>query len=480
MEKPRRSSNKPSSRKPARFKPGGSGKASGPSQRKGNFRRSDRSADGLSGDQPRPRPGAGGRSAEGDSRSDSRRDSRNESRNDNRADSRGDSQRDSRRDSKPIQKASRGRKVSKFDGTGERRDDYRSSRSNGSGNRKTGRSARKFSDRDSDRQQSGQSQSYSTAPASGDHFSEGNFDRPSAWNGADHRPGRRIVTIPIDRAAETEPDTLDPTLDGPDSHEPDLVYGRHSVTAALNGQRTLNRIWITSKLRYDPRFHGLLTQAKAEGAVIDEVEPRRLDQITQGGNHQGIAAQVAFHAYLDLSDLIAQAKAASEQPVIVVADSITDPHNLGAIIRTAEAIGAQGIVIPQRRAVGITSTVAKVAAGALETFPVSRVVNLGRALEELKSAGFWIYGTAAEGSQSIEQVTFSGAIVLVIGSEGEGLSLLTQKSCDVLVSIPLQGTVPSLNASVAAGMALYEVFRQRRSRQFHLKTVSKEALQKSV
>jgi 23S rRNA (guanosine2251-2'-O)-methyltransferase len=264
----------------------------------------------------------------------------------------------------------------------------------------------------------------------------------------------------------------------PEGSESDLVYGRHSVTAALNGQRTLNRIWIISKLRYDPRFHGLLAQAKAEGAVIDEVEPRRLDQITQGGNHQGIAAQVAFHPYFDLGDLIERAKSATDQPVIVVADGITDPHNLGAIIRTAEALGAQGIVIPQRRAVGITSTVAKVAAGALETLPVARVVNLGRALEELKSAGFWIYGTAAEGSQSIEQVTFSGAIVLVVGSEGEGLGLLTQKACDALVSIPLQGTVPSLNASVAAGMALYEVFRQRRSRQFHLKTVSKEALQK--
>ena len=187
---------------------------------------------------------------------------------------------------------------------------------------------------------------------------------------------------------------------------------------------------------------------------------------------------MASHPYFELPDLIAQAKTSTDNPIILVADGITDPHNLGAIIRSAEALGAQGLVIPQRRAVGMTATVAKVAAGALETFPVARVVNLGRALAELKSAGFWIYGTVAEASQHVDQVTFSGPIVLVVGSEGEGLGLLTQKSCDVLVSIPLQGHVPSLNASVAAGMVLYEVFRQRRSQQHDLKSLSKGALQK--
>jgi 23S rRNA (guanosine2251-2'-O)-methyltransferase len=260
----------------------------------------------------------------------------------------------------------------------------------------------------------------------------------------------------------------------------DLIYGRHSVLAALTSERELNRIWIISKLRYDPRFHRLIVQAKANGAVVDEVDYHRLDQLTGGATHQGIAAQVASHTYLELQALIDRAKAAVEHPVLVIADGITDPHNLGAIIRTAEALGAQGVVIPQRRAVGITSTVAKVAAGALETIPVARVVNLSRALEELKEAGFWIYGTVAEAGQSVDTVTFTGAIALVIGSEGEGIGLLTQKSCDVLVSIPLQGNVPSLNASVAAGMVLYEVFRQRRSQRFHLKTVSKEALQKQV
>jgi 23S rRNA (guanosine2251-2'-O)-methyltransferase len=258
----------------------------------------------------------------------------------------------------------------------------------------------------------------------------------------------------------------------------DLIYGRHSVIAALEGSRPLNRVWITSRLRYDPRFHTLLTQAKANGTVVDEVEPRRLDQMTQGGNHQGVVAQSTPYDYLELGDLILQAKAQTDRPMIVVADSITDPHNLGAIIRTAEAVGAQGLVIPQRRAVGVTSTVVKVAAGALEKFPVARVVNLNRALDELKEAGFWIYGMAADAATPVDTVRFNDSVVLVVGSEGDGLSLLTQRSCDELVSIPLQGSTPSLNASVAAGMVLYEVSRQRRSRVLHLGASVEGALQK--
>ncbi|WP_225938661.1 23S rRNA (guanosine(2251)-2'-O)-methyltransferase RlmB [Kovacikia minuta] len=250
--------------------------------------------------------------------------------------------------------------------------------------------------------------------------------------------------------------------------ESDLIYGRHPVLTALESDRNLNRIWITPRLRYDPRFHPLLLQAKANGTVIDEVEPQRLDQLTQKANHQGVAAQIAPHEYIELTDLITQAKTVSEQPVLLIADGITDPHNLGAIIRTAEALGAQGLIIPQRRAVGVTSAVIKVATGALETFPVARVVNLSRALEELKAAGFWIYGTASNASHPLHTVQFTGPIALVVGSEGDGLSLLTQRHCDYLVSIPLQGNTPSLNASVATGMALYEIYRQRWSNTWNL------------
>ncbi|MFB2923365.1 MULTISPECIES: 23S rRNA (guanosine(2251)-2'-O)-methyltransferase RlmB [Aerosakkonema] len=267
-----------------------------------------------------------------------------------------------------------------------------------------------------------------------------------------------------------EPKNVEPQS----SEDSDLIYGRQSVLAALENQRSLNRIWILPQLRYDPRFHTLLLQAKTNGAVIDEVEAKRLDQITNRGNHQGVAAQVTAYAYIELADLIAKAKSVSDRPVLLVIDSITDPQNLGSIIRTAEAMGAQGLVIPQRRAVGITSTVIKVASGALENFPVARVVNLSRALEELKEAGFWIYGTAADAPVSLHTIEkFDKPTVLAIGSEGEGLSLIIQRHCDFLVSIPLLGKTASLNASVAAGMALYEIFRRRWPNSRPLETVKK-------
>ncbi|MEO1620802.1 MAG: 23S rRNA (guanosine(2251)-2'-O)-methyltransferase RlmB [Cyanobacteria bacterium J06632_3] len=241
---------------------------------------------------------------------------------------------------------------------------------------------------------------------------------------------------------------------------PDLIYGRHSVEAAIEANRSLNRIWVTARLHYDAHFRPLIQAAKANGTVIDEVETVRLNQMTQGANHQGIIAQVSAYEYVEIESLVEQAKAAARRPVIVAADSITDPHNLGAIIRSAEAIGAQGIVIPQRRAVGITSTVAKVAAGALENISIARVTNLSRALEYLKDEGFWTYGLAAEAAQPVHTTDFSSPVVLVVGAEGNGLSLSVQNMCDMLISIELAGRTPSLNASVATGMALYEIYRQ--------------------
>ncbi|AMW30828.1 MULTISPECIES: 23S rRNA (guanosine(2251)-2'-O)-methyltransferase RlmB [Arthrospira] len=252
-------------------------------------------------------------------------------------------------------------------------------------------------------------------------------------------------------SAETEPP------------EEDLIYGRHTVLAALENGRSLNRVWVISQLRSDTRFQPLLQEAKAKGAIVDGASYQRLDQITRGASHQGIVAQVTPYKYWDLTTLITQAKSANSQPVLVAVDGITDPHNLGAIIRTAEAIGAQGLILPQRRAVGINATVMKVAAGALETFPVARVINLNRTFTELKSAGFWIYGTVAGEYQPLYKADLSGAIVLVVGSEGEGLSHAIAENCDVLLSIPLSGVTPSLNVSVATGMALYEIFRQRQS-----------------
>ena len=246
-----------------------------------------------------------------------------------------------------------------------------------------------------------------------------------------------------------------------ESDLPDLIYGCYPVLAALENNHQLNRLYIIGKLLHDNRFESLLSQAKANGTVIDVVDNNRLSQITNFANHQGVAATVSPYVYLELPELISQAKNDSDNPVIIIADGINDPHNLGAIIRTAEALGMQGLIIPQRRAVGITSTVKKVAAGALEYFSVARVVNLQNAIVELKEAGFWIYGTIADSGNVLHKTKLEGAIGLVVGSEEKGISQSTAKSCDFLVSIPMMGKTPSLNASVATAICLYEVRRQQ-------------------
>ena len=244
----------------------------------------------------------------------------------------------------------------------------------------------------------------------------------------------------------------------------DLVYGRHSVLALLESDRQINRIWLTSQVKRDPKFQELLQQVKKQGTIVDEVTPQRLDTLTQQANHQGITARVAPYSYWTLDALLKKVRAETDSPLILIADGIEDPHNLGAIVRTAEAMGVQGLIIPQRRAAGVTATVMKVAAGALENLAIARVVNISKTLEKLKESGFWIYGTSAESSRLIHKIDFSGAIGLVIGSEGKGLSSLVERHCDELVAIPLQGKTPSLNASVAAAIAIYEVCRQRQAK----------------
>ncbi len=245
-----------------------------------------------------------------------------------------------------------------------------------------------------------------------------------------------------------------------DEDSPELLYGKQAVLAALQSGRSLNRVWLSERMRYDPRFLRLVDAAKSGGTVVDIVELKRLDQLTDGGNHQGIAAQVAAHAYVEFEDLITQALTQSN-PVILACDGIEDPHNLGALIRSAEALGVQGLVIPHRRAVGITAVVAKVAAGAIEHLPISRVINLNQAVERLKEAGFWILGTQDTAGQAIYELDLTGPLVVIIGSEGKGISLLTQRHCDYMAAVPLAGKTGSLNASVAGGVVLYEVMRQR-------------------
>jgi 23S rRNA (guanosine2251-2'-O)-methyltransferase len=213
-------------------------------------------------------------------------------------------------------------------------------------------------------------------------------------------------------------------------------------------------------MRFSPKFLQLLREAKSSGVLVEEVTWARLGQISGGAVHQGIVLQTTAAETLDLPSLIEGCRSLGEPPLLMAVDGLTDPHNLGAIVRSAEALGAHGLVLPQRRNAGLTGTVAKVAAGALENLPVARVVNLNRSLEALKQEGYRVIGLAGEGSVTLEEADLDGPIVVVTGSEGEGLSMLTRRTCDQLVRIPLRGATPSLNASVATALLLYEIARR--------------------
>jgi 23S rRNA (guanosine2251-2'-O)-methyltransferase len=239
-----------------------------------------------------------------------------------------------------------------------------------------------------------------------------------------------------------------------------LIWGRHAAQAALESDRPIHRIWCTPEMRFQPRFMQLLREAKAGGVLVEEVTWARLGQLTDGAVHQGIVLQAAAADTLDLGSLIDGCRSIGEPPLLMALDGVTDPHNLGAIVRSAEALGAHGLVLPQRRSAGLTGSVAKVAAGALEHLPVARVVNLNRSLETLKEEGYRVIGLAGEAGVALSEADLDGPLVIVTGSEGSGLSMLTRKHCDQLVRIPLRGATPSLNASVATAMVLYEVARR--------------------
>lgn len=222
----------------------------------------------------------------------------------------------------------------------------------------------------------------------------------------------------------------------------------------------MHRIWCTPEMRFSPKFLQLLREAKSAGVLVEEVTWARLGQITGGAVHQGIVLQAAAAETLDLPTLIDGCRELGEPPLLMAVDGLTDPHNLGAIVRSAESLGAHGLVLPQRRSAGLTGTVAKVAAGALEHLPVARVVNLNRALDTLKQEGYRVIGLAEEGTVGLHEADLDGPLVVVTGSEGSGLSLLTRKTCDQLIRIPLRGATPSLNASVATALMLYEIARR--------------------
>ena len=237
----------------------------------------------------------------------------------------------------------------------------------------------------------------------------------------------------------------------------DWIWGKHSVFEALISERAINRIWCTSEIFSSEKFYILLKELKSKGVLIEEVSWKRISQLTFGATHQGVALQLASSKTISLEKLINFSKNNSANPIILALDGITDPHNVGAIIRSAEAFDCKGLIIPQRRSAGLTGTVAKVAAGALEHLPVSRVVNLNRALEELKKNGFLIIGLTGDTPLSILDFQDKTPLVVIVGAEDKGISLLTQKKCDFLLSIPLKGNTSSLNASVAAAISLFHL-----------------------
>ena len=239
------------------------------------------------------------------------------------------------------------------------------------------------------------------------------------------------------------------------------LEGRNALTEALRSGRTIDKVFIAAG-ETDRALQRLAAEAKEAGAVVVPVDRRKLDMMSATRAHQGVIALAAAREYFTVDDILQEAADRGENALIILCDELTDPHNLGAIIRTAECAGAHGVIIPKRRSVGLTAVVAKASAGAVEHMKVARVTNLNATIEELKEKGIWVFGTAAEGSIPMYEADLTGPTAIVVGSEGEGMSRLVQKNCDVTVHIPMKGKITSLNASVAASILLYEAVRQRR------------------
>ena len=238
------------------------------------------------------------------------------------------------------------------------------------------------------------------------------------------------------------------------------LEGRNALTEALKAGRAIDKVFIAEG-DTDRGLQRLAAQAKEAGAVIVPVDRRKLDFMSFTHSHQGVIALAAAHEYFTIDDILQEAASRGEAPLIVICDELSDPHNLGAIMRSAECAGAHGVIIPKRRSVGLTATVAKASAGAMEYMKVARVTNINHAIAELKQKGVWVFGTAAEGSVPMYKVDLSGPAAIVIGNEGDGMSQLVRKNCDALVHIPMKGQISSLNASAAASILLYEAVRQR-------------------
>ena len=244
------------------------------------------------------------------------------------------------------------------------------------------------------------------------------------------------------------------------SDREDIIEGRNAVIEALKSDRTVEQILVSSG-DTEGSINVVYALAKDKGIVIKEVDRRKLDQISVTGAHQGVIAYVTPYKYCEIDDILEYAKSKDEDPFIILLDEIEDPHNFGSIVRTAEICGAHGIIIPKRRNVGVTPTVYKSSAGAVEYMKIAKVTNINVAIDNLKKKGVWIYGAHMDGEGYCFESNFAGPVALVVGSEGKGISKLTKEKCDVLVKIPMKGNITSLNASVAAGIIMYEILKQR-------------------
>ena len=239
-----------------------------------------------------------------------------------------------------------------------------------------------------------------------------------------------------------------------------VIEGRNAVIEALRAGESIDKIYL-AKGETDKTLGHIASKARTAGVVVVEADRRKLDAMSRTHAHQGVIALAAVREYASVEDILAIAGKKGEKPLLVICDEISDPHNLGAIIRTAECAGAHGIVIPKRRSAGLTAVVAKTSAGAVAHVPVARVPNIPALLKDLKKQGVWIFGTAADGTTALYQADLKGPAAIVIGSEGEGMTRLAAENCDFLVSIPMRGRLNSLNASAAAAILMYEAVRQR-------------------
>ncbi|SDL26677.1 23S rRNA (guanosine(2251)-2'-O)-methyltransferase RlmB [Natronincola ferrireducens] len=241
----------------------------------------------------------------------------------------------------------------------------------------------------------------------------------------------------------------------------DKVEGRNPVIEALKSEREIDKIFIAKGAK-EGSIQKIIGMTKDRGIPIQYVERQKLNELSGDSNHQGVIAMVAAYKYSNLEDILEIPKRKGQHPFVLILDEIMDPHNLGSIMRTADAVGAHGVIIPKRRSVGLTATVAKTSAGAIEYVPVAKVSNIAQTIDKLKEEGLWVAGADMTGREDYFDAELSGPIALVIGSEGKGISRLTKEKCDFLVKIPMVGEVASLNASVAAATLMYEIFRQRR------------------